>query len=169
MHSFEVSLGYESVDRTTFSTWSGFIGMWNISFIIMWPLHKQSYCNISMKNGSNVIIRNLNRGIIKFCCLYNYKNWMHSFEVSLGYESVERTTFSTWSAVASLEMYFGQRFHTPNETSKECIQFLIILCDYQSVAYYIIVCRQFKVGIKIMKVVTLCIMNYKILQQLLLI
>jgi hypothetical protein len=26
---------------------------------------------------------------------------------------------------ASLKMYFGQRFHTPNETSKECIQFLI--------------------------------------------
>jgi hypothetical protein len=24
--------------------------------IIMWPLHNQSYCNISMKNGSNVII-----------------------------------------------------------------------------------------------------------------
>ena len=33
-----------------------FIGMWNISFIIMWPLHNQSYCNMSMKNGSNVII-----------------------------------------------------------------------------------------------------------------
>jgi hypothetical protein len=33
-----------------------FIGMWNISFIIMWPLHNQSYCNISMKNRSNVII-----------------------------------------------------------------------------------------------------------------
>ena len=26
------------------------------SLIIMWPLHSQSYCNISMKNGSNVII-----------------------------------------------------------------------------------------------------------------
>jgi hypothetical protein len=25
---------------------------------------------------------------------------------------------------ASLKMYFGQCFHTPNETSKECIQFL---------------------------------------------
>ena len=33
-----------------------YIGMWNITFIIMWPLHNQSYCNISMKNGSNVII-----------------------------------------------------------------------------------------------------------------
>ena len=41
---------------------------------------------------------------------YNYKNWMHSFEVSLGYESVDRTTFSTWNAY--------------DETSKECIQFL---------------------------------------------
>ena len=29
---------------------------------------------------------------------------MHSFEVSLGYESVDS---------ASLKMYFGQRFHTP--------------------------------------------------------
>jgi hypothetical protein len=33
-----------------------FIGIWNITFIIMWPLHNQSYCNISMKNWSNVII-----------------------------------------------------------------------------------------------------------------
>jgi hypothetical protein len=33
-----------------------FIGMLNISFIIMWSLHNQSYCNVSMKNGSNVII-----------------------------------------------------------------------------------------------------------------
>jgi hypothetical protein len=33
------------------------------------------------------------------------KNWMHSFEVLLGYESVDRTTFSTWSAV--LKMYHG--------------------------------------------------------------
>ena len=31
---------------------------------------------------------------------YNDKNWMHSFEVSLRYESVDRTTFSTWSAIA---------------------------------------------------------------------
>ena len=33
-----------------------FILIWNITFIIMWPLHNQSYCNISMKNWSNVII-----------------------------------------------------------------------------------------------------------------
>jgi hypothetical protein len=25
-----------------------FIGKWNISFLIMWPLYNQSYCNISM-------------------------------------------------------------------------------------------------------------------------
>ena len=30
--------------------------VWNISFIIMWQLHNQSYCNIAMKNGSNVNI-----------------------------------------------------------------------------------------------------------------
>ena len=38
---------------------------------------------------------------------------MHSFEVSLEYESVDRTTFS-----ASLKMYFGQRFHTPMKLQK---------------------------------------------------
>ena len=43
-----------------------FIGMWNISFIIMWPLHNQPYCNISMKNGSNVIIRNWKPTIILY-------------------------------------------------------------------------------------------------------
>jgi hypothetical protein len=32
-------------------------------------------------------------------------------------------------------MYFGQRFHTPNETSKECIQFLIISCDYFNLSF----------------------------------
>ena len=76
MHSFEVSLGYESVDRSTLLEittplivyiWRrhggtckfGFEFHWdvNISFIIMWPLHSQSYCNISMKNRSNVIKR----------------------------------------------------------------------------------------------------------------
>ena len=42
---------------------------------------------------------------------------MHSFEVSLGYESVDRTTFSTCRA--SLKMYFGQRFHnTPMKLKK---------------------------------------------------
>jgi phosphatidylglycerophosphate synthase len=33
-----------------------FTGMWNISFIILWPLLRQSYCNISMKYGINIII-----------------------------------------------------------------------------------------------------------------
>ena len=45
---------------------------------------------------------------------------MHSFEVSLGYESVDRTTFSTWSAENVLQSTLSY----PNETSKECIQFL---------------------------------------------
>jgi hypothetical protein len=43
-------------------TWKfGFEFYWdvNISFIIMWPLHSHSYCSISMKNGSNVVINNL--------------------------------------------------------------------------------------------------------------
>ena len=52
---------------------------------------------------------------------YNYKNWMHSFEVSLGYESIDRTTFSTWSAI---ENVLRSTLSYPNETSKECIQFL---------------------------------------------
>jgi hypothetical protein len=42
-----------------------FIWIWNITFIIMWPLHNQSYCNISMKNWSNVII-------IKYNVFYKY-------------------------------------------------------------------------------------------------
>jgi hypothetical protein len=51
--------------------------------------------------------------------IYNLiKNWMHSFEVSLGYESVDRTTFSTWENVVRSTLSY------PNETSKECIQFL---------------------------------------------
>ena len=45
------------VMETRASSDLNFIGMWNISFIITWPLHNQSYCNISMKNGSNVIIQ----------------------------------------------------------------------------------------------------------------
>jgi hypothetical protein len=63
---------------------------------------------------------------------------MHSFEVSLGYESVDRTTFSTCGS-ASLKMYFGQCFHTPNETSNECIQFLnkTILKEIFRVSYCI--------------------------------
>ena len=34
---------------------------------------------------------------------------MHSFEVSLGYESVDR-------------MYFGQRFHTPMKLQKNALK-----------------------------------------------
>ena len=49
---------------------------------------------------------------------------MHSFEVSLGYLSVDRTTFSTWSVLRSTLSY-------PNETSKECIQFLDELSTFQ--------------------------------------
>ena len=47
---------------------------------------------------------------------------MHSFEVSLGYESVDRTTFSTWRFI---ENVLRSMLSYPNETSKECIQFLI--------------------------------------------
>ena len=41
---------------------------------------------------------------------------MHSFEVSLGYESVVRTCF--------IENVLRSTLSYPNETSKECIQFL---------------------------------------------
>ena len=50
---------------------------------------------------------------------------MHSFEVSLGYESVDRTTFSTF-----IENVLRSMLSYPNETSKECIQFLNILSTY---------------------------------------
>ena len=44
---------------------------------------------------------------------------MHSFEVSLGHESVDRTTFSPMKRYrASLKMYFGQRLHTPMKLQK---------------------------------------------------
>ena len=65
---------------------------------------------------------------------------MHSFEVSLGYENVVRTTFS--------KMYFGQRFHIPNETSKECIQFLnvyfILFTVVLSRKHNFVYCRIYK-------------------------
>jgi hypothetical protein len=49
---------------------------------------------------------------------------MHSFEVLLGYESVDRTTFSTCLA-RFIENVLRSTLSYPNETSKECIQFLI--------------------------------------------
>jgi len=49
---------------------------------------------------------------------------MHTLEVSLGYESVDRRTFSTWSAPRSIENALRSTLSYPNETSKECIQFL---------------------------------------------
>ena len=48
---------------------------------------------------------------------------MHSFEVSLGYESVDRTTFSTMRR-GIIENVLRSTLSYPNETSKECIQFL---------------------------------------------
>jgi len=47
---------------------------------------------------------------------------MHSFEVSLGYESVDRSIFSMKRYV---ENVLRSTLSYPNETSKECIQFLI--------------------------------------------
>ena len=41
---------------------------------------------------------------------------MHSFEVSLGYESVDETRF--------IENVLRSTLSYPNETSKECIQFI---------------------------------------------
>jgi hypothetical protein len=50
---------------------------------------------------------------------------MHSFEVSLGYESVDRGTFDMKLKMyfgqryrALLKMYFDQRFHTPMKLQK---------------------------------------------------
>ena len=44
---------------------------------------------------------------------------MHSFEVSLGYERVDRSTFSM-----KRRMYFGQRFHTPMKLQKNAFNSL---------------------------------------------
>jgi len=49
---------------------------------------------------------------------------MHSFEVSLGYESVDRSTFSM-KLPRFIENVLRSTLSYPNETSKECIQFLI--------------------------------------------
>jgi hypothetical protein len=43
-----------------------FIGMWNISFIIMWPLHNQSYCNISMGKNKNLTALKSNSNTVWF-------------------------------------------------------------------------------------------------------
>ena len=48
---------------------------------------------------------------------------MHSFEVSLGYESIDQTTFST---VRFIKNVLRSMLSYPNETSKECIQYLNI-------------------------------------------
>ena len=49
---------------------------------------------------------------------------MHSFEVSLGYECVDRTTFSKEALPRFIENVLRSTLSYPNETSKECIQFL---------------------------------------------
>jgi hypothetical protein len=67
---------------------------------------------------------------------------MHSFEVSLRYESVDRTTFSTWSATAlSLKMYFGQRFHTPMKLQKNAFHSYVhtnmIICCWKLLRHWL--------------------------------
>jgi hypothetical protein len=56
-----------------------FIGIGNISFIIMWPLHNQSYCNISMKNESNVIIMIWDIDL-------TFGRWVYSDELPIKFE-----------------------------------------------------------------------------------
>jgi hypothetical protein len=43
--------------------------------------------------SGHMIIKEMFRGYVKWHGIL-FKNWMHSFEVSLGYESVDRSTFS---------------------------------------------------------------------------
>jgi hypothetical protein len=45
---------------------------------------------------------------------------MHSFEVSLGYESVDRSTFSMKRGALHVENVVRPTLSYPNETSKEC-------------------------------------------------
>jgi hypothetical protein len=52
---------------------------------------------------------------------------MHSFEVSLGYESVDRSTFSM---ALHVENVVRSTLSYPNETSKECIQFLLLYLNH---------------------------------------
>ena len=69
---------------------------------------------------------------------------MHSFEVSLGYESVDRTTFSTWLP-RFIENILRSTLSYPNETSKECIQFLITDADE--------VCRSSKISVNLIIII----------------
>ena len=56
---------------------------------------------------------------------------MHSFEVSLGYESVDRTIFFN---IRFIENVLQSTLSYPNKTSKECIQFLNIVDSWFIVA-----------------------------------
>ena len=56
---------------------------------------------------------------------------MHSFEVSLGYESVDRTTFFN---IRFIENVLQSTLSYPNKTSKECIQFLNMVDSWFIVA-----------------------------------
>jgi hypothetical protein len=66
-----------------------FIGMWNITFKTMWPLHRQSYCNISMKNASNK---------------FNYIKYWCDLNIVIGIECILLKFH--WGMHALIELHF---------------------------------------------------------------
>jgi hypothetical protein len=58
---------------------------------------------------------------------------MHSFEVSLEYESVDRSTFSMDRPTLQVENVVRSTLSYPNETSKEYIQFLQLYLNHTKI------------------------------------
>jgi hypothetical protein len=81
-----------------------FIWIWNITFIIMWALHNQSYCNISMKNWSNVE-----------CILLKF-HWGMKALIELHFQHEALPRF--------IENVLRSTLSYPNETSKDYIKVL---------------------------------------------
>ena len=92
-----------------------FIGMWNISFIIMWPLHNQSYCNISMKNGSNVIIVTWTVIIVIFSRVRRYK-YLDNKLLNVMYVPHQKIH---WFGVNNTLVVYG--VNLPNDTNVDLI------------------------------------------------
>ena len=86
-----------------------------VSFIIV--IFISPIKDVMLESVLNVYLLSL----LIWCCLDVFslgelliKNWMHSFEVSLGYESVDRSTFS----MKRYHVENDQCFHTPMKLQK---------------------------------------------------
>jgi hypothetical protein len=100
------------------------------AFIIMWPLHAQSYCNISMKNGNNVIILN---------CIFTFWNtpwysWrMAEFALNnnhslllylLNIKQSQQRRLDINILASPWIIFKSDVLHSNKNQTKKCIQFL---------------------------------------------